>query len=145
MKLLLEGSSAFTGTISTHPLGPLPLPWSHCPVPLPTTTAGPAPGRPTDTSGTRSRSSWSLLNAGNVLHAKKLPGPGPMVATKSTSYRNRTVGCSRYALCFSQKPAGRDSARPQGRAGPGRAPGGGVGWSDAHRGSGRPPAAVAHR
>lgn len=80
-----------------------------------------APGRPTDRSGTRSRSSWSLLNAGNVLHAKKLPGLDPMVATKTASYRKRTVGCSRYVLCFSQKPEGRNSTRFQVCARPGRA------------------------
>jgi len=100
----------------------------------------PTVGPPTDRSGTRSRSSWSRLNAGNVLHARKLPGPGPVVATKSSSYRNRTVGCSRYALCFSQKPAGRDGARSQ--RGPGE---GSAGLGVAHRGSCRPPAAAARR
>lgn len=108
-----------------------PRPYSLSPALLP--TAGPAAGRPTHSSGTRSRSSCSLLNAGNVLHAKKLPGPGPMVATKSTSYRNRTVGCSRYELCFSQKPAGRDSARPQDRTAPGRAGPGRTGWGGVER------------
>lgn len=100
----------------------------------------PTVGPPTDRNGTRSRSSWSRLNAGNVLHARKLSGPGPVVATKSSSYRNRTVGCSRYALCFSQKPAGRDGARSQ--RGPGE---GSAGLGVAHRGSCRPPAAAARR